>query len=146
MYDCSIHLPYFALLNFPQLICSDAKEIPSGFGGKTFIIVPVSLLVQWEDEIKSKAPHLTVFLYHGRNLEDFQKEFRGQLEEELCKFDVVLTTTGRGNFSDDAKSEMAPACSRGMPIPQKRHHRDCSSSFGHFGNPCMDALGDSAHQ
>ena len=70
------------------------QEIPAGFGG-TLVVVPVSLLAQWEEEIATKAPHLSCFSYHGNNVEDFHKKFRRSLEVELSKYNVVLTTMNK---------------------------------------------------
>lgn len=51
---------------------------------RTLVIVPVSVLSQWENEINKFAPHLRVFVHHGNNREtDFNK---------IPEFDVFLTT------------------------------------------------------
>lgn len=76
-----------------KLICSDAQQIPAGFGG-TLVVLPVSLLAQWEQEIASKAPNLKMFTYHRDNVDEFHFEYRTNVDQsaELSKFDVVLTT------------------------------------------------------
>jgi SNF2 family DNA or RNA helicase len=60
------------------------------------VVLPVSLLAQWEEEeVKSKAPHLSVFTYHGDGVQHFHSNNRGKLAHELSKFDVVLTTMSK---------------------------------------------------
>ncbi|WDK17683.1 SNF2 family domain-containing protein [Colletotrichum graminicola] len=68
-----------------SLIVSNKSTTP---GRKTTLIVaPLSLIRQWEDEIKKKikAEHrLSVFVYHNTKIK----------AQELMKYDVVLTTYG----------------------------------------------------
>lgn len=50
------------------------------------VVVPLSLLSQWEDEIGNFAVGQSVHIYHGSN------KYKTKSKEELLKFDVVLTT------------------------------------------------------
>jgi SNF2 family DNA or RNA helicase len=50
------------------------------------IVLPLSLLSQWEDEIEKFAIGQSVHIYHGSN------KYKAKSKEELQKFDVVLTT------------------------------------------------------
>ncbi|GAA5877108.1 hypothetical protein JCM16303_006169 [Sporobolomyces ruberrimus] len=50
------------------------------------VVVPLSLLSQWEDEIGNFAVGQSVHIYHGSN------KYKSKSKEELLKFDVVLTT------------------------------------------------------
>ncbi|GAA5923147.1 uncharacterized protein JCM15063_003551 [Sporobolomyces koalae] len=52
----------------------------------TLIIVPLSLLSQWEDEIEKFTIGQAVHIYHGSN------KYKSKSKDELAKFDVVLTT------------------------------------------------------
>ena len=56
--------------------------------GGTLIIVPVTLLSQWESEFEShsKKDSLSVFIYYGTN--------RAAAKSDLGKYDIVLTTYG----------------------------------------------------
>ena len=71
--DSSFALTLFSLTYKHQLICSDADRVPRDSGG-TLIVLPVSLLVQWEEEIQSKAPHLKFFTYNGDNVISIHNE------------------------------------------------------------------------
>uniref|UniRef100_A0A060TIR2 ARAD1D40018p n=1 Tax=Blastobotrys adeninivorans TaxID=409370 RepID=A0A060TIR2_BLAAD len=51
----------------------------------TLIITPKSILSQWQDEIKTHAPSLSVMVYEGKNNGDVTAE-------ELASYDIVLTT------------------------------------------------------
>jgi SNF2 family DNA or RNA helicase len=51
---------------------------------RTLVIVPVSVLSQWESEIKKFAPHLRVYVHHGNN--------REMDTDNIPQFDVFLTT------------------------------------------------------
>ena len=51
---------------------------------KTLIVVPASLTFNWKSEIKTFAPHLTIFEYTGSK--------RKQWHTELSSYDVILTT------------------------------------------------------
>ncbi|KAK2030255.1 SNF2 family domain-containing protein [Colletotrichum zoysiae] len=68
-----------------SLIVSNKSTTP---GRKTTLIVaPLSLIRQWEDEIKKKVKpehSLSVFVYHNAKIK----------AQELMKYDVVLTTYG----------------------------------------------------
>ncbi|KAK8000085.1 hypothetical protein PG990_012685 [Apiospora arundinis] len=58
------------------------------FLGTNVVVAPVSLIRQWEKEIQDKLKHtycLTVHNYHKKKLP----------YNELCKFDVVLTSYGK---------------------------------------------------
>ncbi|GAA6012599.1 hypothetical protein JCM11491_005448 [Sporobolomyces phaffii] len=50
------------------------------------IVVPLSLLSQWEDEIEKFAIGQSVHIYHGSN------KHKTKSRDELVKFDVVITT------------------------------------------------------
>ncbi|GAA5986705.1 hypothetical protein JCM5350_001460 [Sporobolomyces pararoseus] len=50
------------------------------------VVVPLSLLSQWEDEIEKFAIGQAVHIYHGSN------KNKAKSKEELEKFDVVITT------------------------------------------------------
>lgn len=70
--------------------------MPNDSGG-TLIVLPVSLLVQWEEEIQSKAPHLKFFTYNGDNVKNIHDQFRihKAIVKELSKYDIVLTTMSK---------------------------------------------------
>lgn len=53
---------------------------------KTCIICPTSLLYNWKDEILRFAPSLRVVMVHGSQ--------RDKIIEDICEYDVVLTTYG----------------------------------------------------
>jgi superfamily II DNA or RNA helicase len=63
------------------------KEVDEKFQERTSLIVmPLSLIHNWENEIKKFAPELKVFKYIGYN--------RLQKPEYFCKYDIILTTYG----------------------------------------------------
>jgi len=80
-----------------ELICSDATTRPNGdLNGGTLIVLPVSLIAQWQTELETKAPHLTVECYYGETA--FSYEIRSadsKTIDELIEYDVVLTTMGK---------------------------------------------------
>jgi SNF2 family DNA or RNA helicase len=94
-----------------QLICSDVRRVAEDSGGR-LVVLPVSLLAQWEEEVRTKAPHLKAFTYNGENVNDFHASFRGELTEGLSRYDVVLTTmtklseltSNRGNARGQVKN------------------------------------------
>ena len=68
----------------PDVVKVSSKTRPSA---GTLVVCPTSVLRQWASEIKEKvaeAAELTVLIYHGSN--------RTRDPQELCKYDVVLTT------------------------------------------------------
>ncbi|KAK9346556.1 SNF2 family N-terminal domain-containing protein [Lipomyces starkeyi] len=50
----------------------------------TLVVAPLALINQWATEIKTKAPSLSVLIYHGQS--------RTKSELVLKKYDVVITT------------------------------------------------------
>eukprot|EP01017_Pseudomicrothorax_dubius_P051513 TRINITY_DN9934_c0_g1_i5.p1 TRINITY_DN9934_c0_g1~~TRINITY_DN9934_c0_g1_i5.p1 ORF type:complete len:971 (-),score=274.25 TRINITY_DN9934_c0_g1_i5:445-3357(-) len=64
------------------------SESPSTYTGGTLVVVPPTLLQQWEREITlhTKYDTLSVYVYHGNQ--------RGKDEANLGRFDVILTTYG----------------------------------------------------
>jgi hypothetical protein len=50
----------------------------------TLIVLPLSLIGQWRSELRTKAPGLSVLVYHGSS--------RYTARERLAEYDVVLTT------------------------------------------------------
>ncbi|KAK9369391.1 SNF2 family N-terminal domain-containing protein [Lipomyces kononenkoae] len=50
----------------------------------TLVVAPLALINQWATEIKTKAPSLSVLIYHGQS--------RTKSEIMLRKYDVVITT------------------------------------------------------
>ena len=107
-----------------QLICSDANDVPADRGG-TLVVVPVSLLAQWENEIRAKTPHLTMFSYHGSNVDEFNRTYRGRLEAQLSKYDVVLTTMGKLKelSSKRQQSQVYRGAQRSRCLEKVRWHR-----------------------
>ena len=59
--------------------------------GATLVVVPVSLLLQWEKELHTKAPHLKVIRYYGPD-KDVTQSDHGKRVLDLAMGDVVLTT------------------------------------------------------
>lgn len=56
----------------------------------------MSLLVQWQNEIRSKAPHLKYFVYHGDNVTMIHSEHsRKRVVDKLRNYDIVLTTMSK---------------------------------------------------
>jgi SNF2 family DNA or RNA helicase len=51
---------------------------------KTLVVVPVSVLAQWKEEINKFAPHLRVYIHHGAS--------RPMSIRDIPEFDVFLTT------------------------------------------------------
>ena len=50
------------------LICANTKKTKSIRSKATLVVCPVSLMSQWESEIKSKTRDgLTVYIHHGPN-------------------------------------------------------------------------------
>jgi SNF2 family DNA or RNA helicase len=84
-------------LENPQLMPSNA----------TLIVVPVSLLTQWAQELAEKAPGLTVVVYYGK-----KEETNRLTTVEVAAADVVLTTFG-------IVEELTPSKSKAKG--QKRH-------------------------
>ena len=83
-----------------ELICSDAASRSRSsmiIRGGTLVVLPVSLLSQWKEEMKSKAPHLTVEIYNGDNAKSYEQYQRAGAKtvRDLGTFDVVLTTMGK---------------------------------------------------
>lgn len=64
------------------------RERSSGTTGGTLLVVPASLIIQWEDEIfeKTMLGSVSVHVYHGSN--------RVKTKNELGSYDVVITTYG----------------------------------------------------
>ncbi|GAA5906145.1 hypothetical protein JCM5296_000108 [Sporobolomyces johnsonii] len=54
----------------------------------TLVVLPLSLLAQWEDEIERFCVGQSVHLYHGSN------KHKAKTTKELQAFDIVLTTHG----------------------------------------------------
>merc|ERR1719235_1927042 len=52
--------------------------------GGTLIVMPLSLLHQWQEELQAACPHLTVYVFHGDK----------RVDTRLAQHDVVLTTYG----------------------------------------------------
>ncbi|CAB9513385.1 Uncharacterized ATP-dependent helicase C17A2.12 [Seminavis robusta] len=79
-----------------ELICSDVKSKPPNRGG-TLCVLPVSLLSQWEEEISSKANHLSVFVYNGDSARDLHEKHRSMVAvaKELSQFDIILATMSK---------------------------------------------------
>ncbi|KAK9477502.1 SNF2 family N-terminal domain-containing protein [Lipomyces japonicus] len=50
----------------------------------TLVVAPLALINQWADEIKTKAPSLSVLVHHGPQ--------RTKSEKDLKKYDVVIST------------------------------------------------------
>ena len=50
------------------------------------VVVPLSLISQWEKEIEKFAIGQSVHIYHGSN------KYKAKSREELVQFDVVITT------------------------------------------------------
>lgn len=50
----------------------------------TLVVAPLALIHQWANEIKHKAPGLSVLVYHGPN--------RGKFMDLFSEYDVVVTT------------------------------------------------------
>jgi hypothetical protein len=63
--------------------------------GGTLVVLPVSLLSQWNEEITSKAPHLTVAVYYGEQAQLYGNKRR--TPSDLAGYDVVLTTMHKMN-------------------------------------------------
>jgi len=55
-----------------------------GATGCTLIVLPLSIMMQWEETILTRAPDLTVTRYHGPDREKSAKK--------LVQYDIVLTT------------------------------------------------------
>mmetsp|Transcript_27766 Transcript_27766/g.60881 ORF Transcript_27766/g.60881 Transcript_27766/m.60881 type:complete len:1570 (-) Transcript_27766:206-4915(-) len=82
-----------------ELICSDAALRPRStvsctLLGGTLVVLPVSLLSQWKEEMATKAPHLSVEVYYGENAKRYEEYRRGgaKTTQDLAVYDVVLTT------------------------------------------------------
>jgi hypothetical protein len=88
---------------------SAAKQKVSNFGG-TLVVVPVSLLTQWQKEVASKAPHLKCYVYHGQGVHELHHDTTGSTHQNndnsvsvpyleaatsIAKYDVVLTTMSK---------------------------------------------------
>jgi SNF2 family DNA or RNA helicase len=50
----------------------------------TLVVAPLALIYQWANEIRHKAPGLSVLIYHGPN--------RGKFMDLFAEYDVVITT------------------------------------------------------
>ena len=99
-----------------QLICTDAGKVSKEDCG-TLVVLPVSLLTQWEEELKTKAPHLKFYSYHGSNVNSFHTKHHGNLAEGLAKYDVVLTTMSK-------LKELTASRNRGHARVQLKHCLD----------------------
>ena len=89
------------------LITSDSSARPRGLTsgtpqlprGGTLVVVPVSLLAQWQTELLTKAPHLGVYVYHGEgaNLRSTRAEHEAGMtpQAKVAQHDVVLTTMSK---------------------------------------------------
>src|SRR5699024_10561086 len=69
-----------------QIITYILSQHEKGEKDPNFVIVPTSLLFNWENEIEKFAPHLKYISIYGpqRNIEEI----------DFSKYDVVLTTYG----------------------------------------------------
>jgi non-specific serine/threonine protein kinase len=69
-----------------QALALLAKEQELGEGRPSLVVVPNSLLFNWQREAKKFAPSLTLLVYHGGNRHNYR--------EIMNMADVVLTTYG----------------------------------------------------
>ena len=74
------------LLKMKQLNAAKTEEEADGFSNTSLIIMPLSLIHNWQNEIQNTAPDLKVLNYTGT--------FRSFNEETISKHDLVLTTYG----------------------------------------------------
>jgi len=99
-----IHISFQKAVEIIELICSDAAARPRTEAteracprGGTLVVLPVSLLSQWNEEMRTKAPHLTTEIYNGDIAKAYERHGRRDAKTPagLASYDVVLTTMGK---------------------------------------------------
>ncbi|KAJ7594405.1 SNF2 family N-terminal domain-containing protein [Mycena floridula] len=72
-------------LTMLALILATKKETPQGFSNSTLIVVPLSVLSNWEQQVADHIPGtLSLYVYYG--------DKRNISGEDLMTYDIVLTT------------------------------------------------------
>ncbi len=66
----------------------------------TLIVLPVSLVHNWEKEIRKFAPTLRTYVYSGA-----RRREKSDLNEIICSFDIILTTYGTVRNDADELSQ-----------------------------------------
>ncbi|KAI0074381.1 hypothetical protein K474DRAFT_1626028 [Panus rudis PR-1116 ss-1] len=104
-------------LTMLALILATKSDVPTDFARTTLIVVPLSILSNWEKQIEDhvKPGALTYCVYYGSG--------RNLSAAELKKYDVVITTY------QTVVGEHAPS-SRGEDGPSKKKQKTQNSLFG----------------
>ncbi|KAF8345940.1 SNF2 family N-terminal domain-containing protein [Amanita rubescens] len=105
-------------LTMLALTLATKNDVPPDYSKTTLIIVPLSVLSNWEQQIQDHCAPGTIeyIVYHGSN-----RSFNSQ---ELAKYDVVITTyqTVSGEYTGDSTN--------GQSGPSKKRKKSEKTLFG----------------
>lgn len=140
----TIEILALILTNRPKAIENNSNNSPKGNLIKsTLIVCPLSVLNQWDNEIRSHTAEgtLSVYVYHGAS--------RKRCVNFLSQFDVVLTTystlSGELASASRSKSKNSSDNDEDFEETEESHQSEMEASEGLLSVPWYRIVLDEAH-